>query len=243
MQKFSKGPWGQSATMSSDWGFIRWISDEDGNTVAKICHPKGMSQEEALANALLITKAPQMYKALCDVASMLAEHPDFKVGNSKVHYLAHLADVVSKAAVEKSPSVGIPSSSRVTMTRACELIARLRGQLDNWVEIADDEDRRDEDDEAIEDADLFLTAASGGQTGEPERYWAITGRIPGDDDDTLHVVRAMDQSAAEALFADLMWDNEVGGASQREEVAKKYAAENGVFITTIAVSDYPIEEV
>lgn len=243
MQKFSQGPWSQSATMSSDWGYIRLINDADGNLIAKICHPKEMSQEEALANALIIKTAPQMFRALCDVASMLAEHPDFKIGNSKVHYLAHMANALSQAAIEKAPSVGIPSSNRVTMQRACELIERLRSLLNNWVDIADDEDHREEDDYAIKDADLFLMAASGGNVEQAERYWAITGRKPGDKVDTMHVVRALDRPSAEAAFAERCWDNEVDGVNQRAEICQKHSCENGVYITSIAVSDLPIEVV
>ena len=116
MQKFSQGPWSQSATMSSDWGFIRSINDADGNAIAKICHPKEMSQEEALANALIVTKAPLMFQVLCEVASTLAEHPDFKIGNSKVHYLAQISNGVVQAAVEKKASAEIPSSKRIAVS-------------------------------------------------------------------------------------------------------------------------------
>ena len=45
------------------------------------------------------------------------------------------------------------------MTTAIRVIKQLRHQLANWVEIADDEDQRDEDYEALRAADRFLLDA------------------------------------------------------------------------------------
>ena len=45
------------------------------------------------------------------------------------------------------------------ITTAIRVIKQLRHQLANWVEIADDEDQRDEDYEALRAADRFLLDA------------------------------------------------------------------------------------
>lgn len=42
--------------------------------------------------------ADKMLQALEEVSTMLAQHPEFKVGNSKVHYLAHKAAGVAAQA-------------------------------------------------------------------------------------------------------------------------------------------------
>lgn len=47
----------------------------------------------------------------------------------------------------------------VDMDRAIKVIRQLRDQLENWVEIADEDDLRAEDDHAIIAANQFLTDA------------------------------------------------------------------------------------
>lgn len=47
----------------------------------------------------------------------------------------------------------------VTMQEAILLITKLQNQLDAWVEIADEEDQREEDHEALEEARVFLINA------------------------------------------------------------------------------------
>ena len=68
--------------MSSDLHHIRYIT-ADGSIIARVCLRKGMPQEEAIANAKLMATADKMLQALEEVSTMLAQHPDFKVGNSK----------------------------------------------------------------------------------------------------------------------------------------------------------------
>lgn len=58
------GPWSQSATCSSDLYNIRNISGADCEHVAVINYKLGMTQAEALANARLITAAPELLDAL-----------------------------------------------------------------------------------------------------------------------------------------------------------------------------------
>lgn len=47
----------------------------------------------------------------------------------------------------------------VTMQEAIKVIQQLRGCLESWVEIADDEDLRDADADALEAAKQFLINA------------------------------------------------------------------------------------
>ena len=47
----------------------------------------------------------------------------------------------------------------VNMQEAIAVVKQLRGCLSNWVEIADEEDLRDADQEALDAADQFLRNA------------------------------------------------------------------------------------
>lgn len=85
----TEGPWGTGSTLSSDLNFIRYITGPDGQDIAKVACKPGMSQDEALANARAIKQVPEMLALLQEAAIMLKGHPEFKAGNSKVHYLAH----------------------------------------------------------------------------------------------------------------------------------------------------------
>lgn len=87
--EMTRGPWGACAALSSDTDHIRYISGPDGQHIAKVERPLGMSQEEALLNAKAIKAAPEMVDLLREAALMLKAHPEFVEGNSKVHYLAH----------------------------------------------------------------------------------------------------------------------------------------------------------
>lgn len=64
MNKHSPAPFSASATMSSDLYNIRYITDAEGNDIAVVRYPKGMSQEEALANAALFKAAPALLAVL-----------------------------------------------------------------------------------------------------------------------------------------------------------------------------------
>jgi len=67
--KHSPAPWGQEATMSSDYTFIRRISDDEGRVIANVRYAQGAEQEENLANARLIAAAPELLEALRKVAN------------------------------------------------------------------------------------------------------------------------------------------------------------------------------
>lgn len=60
----TQGPWGASTSCSSDFRCIRHITDADGNTIADVRYVEGFSQDEELANARLITAAPELLAAL-----------------------------------------------------------------------------------------------------------------------------------------------------------------------------------
>lgn len=86
--KMTPGPWGSCAALSSDTSHIRYIEGPDGQHIAKVEHPIGMSQEEALLNAKAIKLVPEMVELVREAALLLKTHREFAVGNSKVHYLA-----------------------------------------------------------------------------------------------------------------------------------------------------------
>jgi hypothetical protein len=80
------------------------------------------------------------------------------------------------------------------------------------------------------------------------RYWAVTGRIPGDDEDSILIFHLPDRRAAIAAFEQAMWDaevqrhrmNEQEAAHARKDLLSQH--DQVVFINTVCVSDSPIEE-
>ena len=87
----TEGPWDLHATNSSDLNSIRLISNINVVPVAAIIYRYGMCQEEALTNAKAMVVIPAVLVALKDIELMLSTHPEFTVGNSKVHFACHLA--------------------------------------------------------------------------------------------------------------------------------------------------------
>lgn len=71
------------------------------------------------------------------------------------------------------------------------------------------------------------------------RYWAVSGRIPGDDEDVTHILRAVSRAQAEAAFGELLWDDERDAHTRRPDTIAKHGLD--VFITSVVVSDSPIE--
>jgi len=69
--KHTPGQWGKRASLSSDFHHIRYITDEDGNEIAKIRHNLEQSQKEALANAQLIAKAPELLQMVNDLKNCI----------------------------------------------------------------------------------------------------------------------------------------------------------------------------
>ncbi len=50
--------------MSSDFQSIRYITDANSRVIAEVRYAKGASQAENLANAKLLSKAPELLKSL-----------------------------------------------------------------------------------------------------------------------------------------------------------------------------------
>lgn len=80
------------------------------------------------------------------------------------------------------------------------------------------------------------------------RYWAITGRIPGDEEDSILIFHLPDRRAAIAAFEEAMWDAEVQRHRMNEQQAEQARADllsqhdQVVFINSVCVSDARIEE-
>ena len=72
------GPWRQETALSSDWYFIRYVNDANGDCVAHVRSgakhndPDVFTQAQALANARAIAEVPAMLEALNKVADWLA---------------------------------------------------------------------------------------------------------------------------------------------------------------------------
>lgn len=72
------------------------------------------------------------------------------------------------------------------------------------------------------------------------RYWAVTGRIPGEHEDTLYVFHVATRQEALDAFDQAIWENEKDADSGRENVFKEHG--QTVFVNSIVVSDSPILE-
>ncbi|ARJ65982.1 hypothetical protein WV31_10115 [Magnetospirillum sp. ME-1] len=74
----------------------------------------------------------------------------------------------------------------------------------------------------------------------PLRWWAVTGRIPGDDEDQLRIFQAATREDALEAFAEAIWANEHDAEAGRAAVIRVHG--QPVFWNTVAVSDAPITE-
>lgn len=72
------------------------------------------------------------------------------------------------------------------------------------------------------------------------RYWALTGRIPGDDEDTLYVFHVATLNEAMDAFAEAIWEDEMDAEVSRDAVIREYG--QPVFLNSVVVSDSPIEK-
>jgi len=75
---------------------------------------------------------------------------------------------------------------------------------------------------------------------ETLRHWAVTGRIPGDHEDTLHVFHVATRQEALDAFDHAIWENEKDAEAGRDNVFKEHG--QTVFVNSIVVSDSPIQE-
>lgn len=71
------------------------------------------------------------------------------------------------------------------------------------------------------------------------RTYAVIGRIPYDDEDTCHVIKAASRQEALEAFADLMYEDAVG--EDREHNIEVHGGDLGVYISHVLVTDGDIE--
>lgn len=67
-------------------------------------------------------------------------------------------------------------------------------------------------------------------------YFAVTGRIPGDDEDTTHLYQAEDREHAVEQFKDEMWS----GRDAEERTATEESDGTDTYVTSVIVSDAPL---
>lgn len=76
---------------------------------------------------------------------------------------------------------------------------------------------------------------------EPKlKFWAVTGRIPGDDEDSLHVFEVATRDEATEAFENAMYAEETNPEEARNNVWHEYGGY--VFINSIVSSESKIEE-
>lgn len=128
-----------------------------------------------------------------------------------------------------------------TFAKIVDLVTNLHAALEAWVEIADEGDLRESDDDALDQAKEFLSEAAKGW-----RYWAVTGRKHGDEEDALHVFHCADRTAAIAAFETAMWEgngmSEAALQAELKRVRKVMGSEVAVYINSVCASDASIEE-
>lgn len=77
--------------------------------------------------------------------------------------------------------------------------------------------------------------------GDGLRYYAVTGRIPGDDEDSMYVFHVASREEAVALFTDEIYSETTCPEETRANVVKAHG--QAVYINTVVVSDSSIEDV
>lgn len=97
--------------------------------------------------------------------------------------------------------------------------------------------------DAAEDDGLYVSSTEDGSSGQDEakpnlKWFAVTGRIPGDDEDSCHVFHLATREDALNAFADAMWEGET--EIDRDSVMKEHG--QPVFWNSIVASDTPITE-
>ena len=78
----------------------------------------------------------------------------------------------------------------------------------------------------------------------PMLYWAVSGRIPGDDEDVVHLCTAATRKEAIEAFEVMIWENEPGDDAEREEAKENVRKEHGTtcFTTSVISSRSPMTE-
>lgn len=72
----------------------------------------------------------------------------------------------------------------------------------------------------------------------PLRYWAITGRIPGDDEEVAYTFQAATREEALEAFEQSIWENKFDAEAGKEHVRKAHG--QIVFVNAVLVSNSPI---
>lgn len=75
-------------------------------------------------------------------------------------------------------------------------------------------------------------------TGSGKKYFAVIGRIPGDDEDSFFVFHVATAEEAQEAFKEAIWATEADAKNEREAVRREYGCT--VFVNSILVSDSPI---
>ncbi len=96
--------------------------------------------------------------------------------------------------------------------------------------------------EFLEEMGTERLKQSAGEGVERMSWWAITGRIPGDEEDSIHTVAATSKADAIDYFTEATWEDEEPDESRRKEARKNVIATHGVdiFISTVIESVFPM---
>lgn len=73
------------------------------------------------------------------------------------------------------------------------------------------------------------------------KYFAVIGRIPGDDEDTCYLIEGGEQDHAVAEFRRRIWYDD-GSSEEDREFFKSTHGGDDVYITRILTSESPITE-
>lgn len=73
-------------------------------------------------------------------------------------------------------------------------------------------------------------------------WWAISGRIPGDDEDACFIVQTKSREEAEAAFSEMMFANSLDPEEARAKGIAQSGSPLGVYINSAVVSRTPIVE-
>lgn len=71
-------------------------------------------------------------------------------------------------------------------------------------------------------------------------FFAVTGRIPGDDEDTLHVFEAATRDEAVEAFEMAMYDSKQNPGLEKANVVEQYG--QAIYINAVVASASPIQE-
>lgn len=88
------------------------------------------------------------------------------------------------------------------------------------------------------------TFAGGADAQQKEMFWAVSGRIPGDDEDSTYVVQARNSDEAQESFEACIWANELGTTEGLEKAKDSVHRLHGqtVFINSVLSSESPMTQ-